>query len=97
MGEGEVVFSEWVKLKTISEDQQWTARTVGALVAPKLSYPVILGGPFLKSNKIVIDHETGSVVTKGTRYQLLPLQRPAEAQRQVPLDAKAQRKITERQ
>ena len=97
MGEGEVVFSEWVKLKTISEDQQWTARTVGALVAPKLSYPVILGGPFLKSNKIVIDHETGSVVTKGTGYQLLPLQRPAEARRQVPLDAKAQRKITERQ
>ena len=28
MGEGEVVFSEWVKLQLRSPDQQWTARTV---------------------------------------------------------------------
>ena len=57
MGEEEVVFSEWVKLRVCSEDQQWTARVVRAIMAPKLAYPVLLGGPFLKSNKIVIDHE----------------------------------------
>ena len=72
MGEGEVVFLEWVKLQTDSTDQEWTARTVRAIVAPKLAYPVILGGPFLKSNKIVIDHEFGKVTAKDTHYQLIP-------------------------
>ena len=73
MGEEEVVFSEWVKLRTRSEDQQWDARVVRAIVAPDLAYPVILGGPFLSSNKIVIDHEFGRVVAKDAKYQLLPV------------------------
>jgi hypothetical protein len=72
MGDGEVTFSEWVKLRTVSEDQQWTARVVRAIVAPKLAYPVILGGPFLKSNKIVIDHELGEVTAKDAQFRLLP-------------------------
>ena len=79
MGEEEVVFSEWVKLWTDSMDQEWTARTVRAIVAPKLAYPVILGGPFLKSNKIVIDHEFGKVTVKDTLYQLIPqIPRPTD-------------------
>ena len=93
MGEEEVVFSEWVRLKTISEDQKWTARTVGALVAPKLSYPVILGGPFLKSNKIVIDHELDSVIAKD-QYQLLPAKSTTPDQQ--PPDTRTRRKIEER-
>jgi hypothetical protein len=48
MGEGEVEFTEWVKLRVRSNDQQWTARVVRAIITPKLAYPVILGGPFLK-------------------------------------------------
>ena len=72
MGEGEVVFLEWVKLRTFSEDERWTARVVRAIVALKLAYPVLLGGPFLKSNKIVIDHELDRVVAKDDGYQLLP-------------------------
>ena len=74
MGEEEVVFSEWVKLRTYSDDQRWTARIVRAIVAPKLAYPVILGGPFLESNKLVIDHEFGRVTAKSSGYQLLPSQ-----------------------
>ena len=73
MGEEEVVLTEWVKLKLRSEDHQWTARVVRAIVAPKLAYPVILGGPFLKWNKIVIDHELGRVTAKEDMYQLLPV------------------------
>ena len=46
---------------------------VRAIVAPNLAYPVILGGPFLSSNKIVIDHEFGRVVAKDAKYQLLPV------------------------
>jgi hypothetical protein len=45
---------------------------VRAIVALKLAYPVLLGGPFLESNKIVIDHELGRVTAKDERYQLLP-------------------------
>ena len=78
MGEEEVVFSEWVKLRMDSIDQEWMACTVWAIMAPKLAYPVILGGPFLKSNKIVIDHEFGKVTAKDALYQLIPqvLDRP---------------------
>ena len=72
MGEGEVVFSEWVKLRLHSHDQQWTAQTVQALVAPGLAQPVILGGLFLESNKIVINHELGKVTAKDSQFQLIP-------------------------
>ena len=41
-------------------------------MVPKLTYPVLLGGPFLQSNKIVIDHEFGCVTAKDDQYQLLP-------------------------
>ena len=72
MGDEEVVFTEWVKLRTVSTDHQWTARVVRAIVAPNLAYSVILGGPWLQSNKIVIDHELGEVVAKEAQFQLLP-------------------------
>jgi hypothetical protein len=70
MGEGEVEFTEWIKLRVFSEDRQWTSRVVRAIVTPKLAYPVLLGGPFLKSNKIVVDHEDGLVTSKigGTSF-----------------------------
>jgi len=42
-------------------------------MAPKLAYPVILGGPFLNSNKILIDHEFSCVTAKDECYQLLPM------------------------
>ena len=71
MGEEEVVFSEWVKLRVCSEDQQWTAQVVRAIMALKLAYPVLLGSPFLKSNKVLIDHEFDRVTAKDDRYQLL--------------------------
>ena len=67
-----MVLSEWVKLRVYSEDQRWTARVVRAIVAPGLAYPVLLGGPFLQSNKIVIDHEFDCVTAKESGYQLLP-------------------------
>ena len=72
MGEEEVEFTEWVKLRVCANDQQWTARMVRAIVTPKLAYPVLLGGLFLKANKIVIDHEYGRVTAKGEGYHLLP-------------------------
>ena len=73
MGEDEINLSEWVKLRVVSNDQQWTAHGVRAIVAPNLAYSIILGGPFLKSNKIVIDHKLGRVIAKDEQYQLLPI------------------------
>jgi len=72
MGEEEVMFSEWVKLRTSSEDQRWTARVVWAIVALKLTFPVILGGPFLRLNKIVVNHKFGKVTAKDAQFQLIP-------------------------
>ena len=72
MGEEEVEFTEWVRLRVFSNDQQWTACTVRAIVAPRLAFSVLLGGPFLKSNKIVIDHKLSQVIAKDVGYQLLP-------------------------
>ena len=72
MGKEEVTFSERVKLKTFSEDGRWTARVVRAVVAPDLAYPVILGGPFLKSNKILIDHKRDEVSAKDGDFTLVP-------------------------
>ena len=77
MGTEEVVFSEWVKLKAFSTDRLWTAKLVRAIVAPNLAYPVILGGPFLQSNKILIDHELGTVTTKDEGFVLTPESRGA--------------------
>jgi len=67
-----MVLLEWVKLRVCSEDQRWTARVVQAIVALGLAYPVLLGRPFLQSNKIVIDHEFDCVTAKESGYQLLP-------------------------
>ena len=72
MGTEEVVFTEWVKLKTFSMDRHWTAKLVRAIVAPNLAYPVILGGLFLQSNKILIDHELGTVAAKDDGFVLSP-------------------------
>ena len=59
---------------------------VRAIVAPKLAYPVLLGGPFLESNKIVIDHELGRVTAKDERYQLLPaIPLPPPVSQEVPV------------
>lgn len=40
-------------------------------MAPKFAYPVLLGGPFLKSNKVLINHKFDHVTAKDDGYQLL--------------------------
>ena len=36
-------------------------------------FPVLLSGPLLKFNMVVIDHKFGWVMVKDVAYQLLPL------------------------
>jgi hypothetical protein len=63
--------TEWVKLSVMSQDGQWTSRTVRTLVAPHLCTSVILGLPFLSHNFIVTDHSARTCIDKHNNYDLL--------------------------
>ncbi|KAG2737911.1 hypothetical protein P692DRAFT_20638613, partial [Suillus brevipes Sb2] len=65
------LLSEYVKLACISIDSRFTSRSVRAVVAPNLCTPLLLGGPFLHHNKIVIDHELRTCIAKDINYDLL--------------------------
>jgi RNase H-like domain found in reverse transcriptase/Reverse transcriptase (RNA-dependent DNA polymerase)/Integrase zinc binding domain len=62
---------EWVKFKVKSIDGLWISETVRAKVAPNLCTSLILGIPFLSSNKLVIDHEDRTVIDKSNGYDLM--------------------------
>jgi hypothetical protein len=66
-----VFLSEWVKLKLYDPSGAWQSKTVCAIVAPSLCVPVILGGPFLAHNNIVIDHAACTAVNKLSGFDLL--------------------------
>ncbi|KLO04004.1 hypothetical protein SCHPADRAFT_803526, partial [Schizopora paradoxa] len=70
---------EWVKIKPVSLDGRWSSRTLRAVIAPQLCAPILLGGPFLFSNKIVVDHESRSVIAKDNNYNLLQPSPPVPA------------------
>ena len=63
--------TEWVKLSATSLDDQWTSRTVHALIALHLCTSIILGLPFLSHNSIVTDHAAHTCIDKQTDYDLL--------------------------
>jgi predicted aspartyl protease len=68
---------QYVKFACTSLDQAYTSRTVRAIVALNLCTPLLLGGPFLKYNRIVIDHELRTCIAKDANYDLLqPRQSP---------------------
>jgi hypothetical protein len=64
-------FKEWVPITVVSMDQSWTSRTCRTILAPNLCVPLLLGGPFLSSNSIVIDHKTRTCIDKRSGYDLL--------------------------
>ncbi|KAG1849853.1 hypothetical protein C8R48DRAFT_778448 [Suillus tomentosus] len=51
-------FSEYVLLSPSTIDHGWTSRTIRAIIAPKLAVLLLLGGPFLSHNSLIIDHGT---------------------------------------
>jgi len=65
------LLSHYVKLSCTSLDQNYTSRTVRAIIAPNLCTPLLLGGPFLQHNRIIIDHELRTCITKDADYDLL--------------------------
>ncbi|KAG1839529.1 hypothetical protein F4604DRAFT_1599551, partial [Suillus subluteus] len=65
------LLSQYVKLTCTSLDHAYTSRTVRAIIAPDLCTPLLLGGPFLQHNRIVIDHELRTCIAKDANYDLL--------------------------
>ncbi|KAG2737965.1 hypothetical protein P692DRAFT_20702742, partial [Suillus brevipes Sb2] len=64
-------FSEYVLLSPSSVNHDWTSRTIRAIVAPNLAVPLLLGGPFLSHNCLVIDHDCRTCIVKESNYDLL--------------------------
>ncbi|KAG2047333.1 hypothetical protein BDR06DRAFT_1013955 [Suillus hirtellus] len=52
-------------------DHVYRPWTVWAIVAPNLCTPLLLGGPFLQHNRIVVDHELHTCIAKDVNYNLL--------------------------
>ena len=61
----------WVKLRLYDPSGAWTLKTLRAVIAPSLCANVILGGPFLAHNNIVVDHSTRTAIDKLLNFDLL--------------------------
>jgi hypothetical protein len=70
-GSKEVELYEYCKLSLYDPSGAWSTHTVKALIAPGLCSPVILGLPFSELNKIVVDHELQTVISKLGNFDLL--------------------------
>ena len=68
--------TEYVILSLSSLNNAWTSRPVRALIAANLCTNILLGLPFLKHNKIVIDHELDTAIDKSTGFDLLNENKP---------------------
>ena len=65
------VLHDYVFLQLSSSNNEWTSKTVRALVAPGLCSNILLGLPFLSHNNIVIDHEARTAIDKVSGFDLL--------------------------
>ena len=81
-----VCLSKWVKLKLYNPSGAWQSKTVRAIIAPSLCVPVILSGPFLTHNNIVIDHAARTAIDKLSGFDLLdpkPLAPPPQPKKKL--------------
>jgi len=78
-------FDEYVLLSPSSINHDWTSRTICAIIAPKLAVPLLLRGPFLSHNCLVIDHESRTCIAKSANYDLLnPPKHTPQVKVQIP-------------
>ncbi|KAJ3568444.1 hypothetical protein NP233_g5716 [Leucocoprinus birnbaumii] len=95
VGEGKATITHFIKLHVSSPDSVWSARVTRAYVVPNFKFDLILGLDWLRTNKIVVDMDIGSVVAKDSGYDLLhpplppcpkPLPRPLSPRKRKLLD-----------
>jgi hypothetical protein len=67
----QILLTDYVHLDLSSLNGAWTLHTVHAVISDDLCYPILLGQPFLKHNKLVIDHDLRSAVDKNTGFDIL--------------------------
>jgi hypothetical protein len=60
-----------------SLNNAWTSRSIRALIAHNLCTNILLGLPFLKHNKIIIDHDLDTAIAKDSGFDLLHENRPS--------------------
>ncbi|PBL04257.1 hypothetical protein ARMGADRAFT_1070734 [Armillaria gallica] len=63
--------TSWVKLKLHAHKNQWSSHTVHAIIALNLCTDIILGLPFLATNKLLINPSERSVIDKTSGFDLL--------------------------
>ncbi|KAG2052512.1 hypothetical protein BDR06DRAFT_1009375 [Suillus hirtellus] len=76
-----VLLSHYIKLSCTSLDGLYTSQTVCAVITPNLCTPLLLGGPFLEHNHIVIDHQLCTCIAKDTNYDLLQAPVPTQTKK----------------
>jgi len=72
--EGDKIVSElydYVNLQLHSKNNEWTSKTVRALIAPNLCTNILLGLPFLSHNTIVVDHADRTAIDKSSGFDIL--------------------------
>lgn len=74
VGEDNRSLHEFVNITPISSCSTWQSKPLRALVVPSLCTPLLLGGPFLVANEMVLDHSSRTCVSKGSNFDIL---RPA--------------------
>jgi len=62
---------EYVKLRLYDSSGEYVAKSVHAIVAPRLVLPIILGLPFLTHNLIVVDHAAHTTIDKVQSFNLM--------------------------
>jgi hypothetical protein len=66
-----VLLNEYCRLNVLSPDAAWKSRTLNAIICPNLQTDIILGLDFLVKNKIVVDAELKTAITKESGFDLL--------------------------
>ncbi|RDX49663.1 hypothetical protein OH76DRAFT_1350553, partial [Lentinus brumalis] len=83
----------YVKLRIALPDFSWTSVTCRAIVVPSLCAPVILGKPFLESNKLVEDHAARTLLHKPSGINLLQHVDPTPVHPQQPKERREQQPL----
>ncbi|TFY58849.1 hypothetical protein EVJ58_g6151 [Rhodofomes roseus] len=78
-GEGRKSCNDYVHLKVSSPDFAWSSVVCQAIIVPSLFAPVILGRPFLKANKLLVDHASDAVTVANTGFDIRNHPTPAAA------------------
>lgn len=76
-GKNPLLLADYVHLSCSSLDHHFCSQAIHTIVTPNLCTLLLLGGPFLSHNKLVIDHELRTCIVKDLNFDLLHPSSPA--------------------